>query len=55
MRAKDYYKNEIIKKINEVDDETFLRRLDKLINVILKIDNDWVLQQFERFINNIQK
>lgn len=55
MKESDYYKDKITETVNNMDDVIFLRRLYKLIQVITKIDNDWMLNQFDKFIINIQK
>lgn len=53
MKGSDYYKNEIIEMVSNTDDAVFLKRLYKLIQIIVKIDDDWMLHQLDRFINNI--
>lgn len=55
MKGSDYYKDKIIEIVSSTDDAVFLRRLYKLIHVVIKIDNDWILNQFDKFICNIQK
>ena len=47
------YKEKIIEMVSANDDIVFLRRLYKLIQIIIKIDDDWILTQFDRFIENI--
>ena len=55
MKESDYYKDKIIEIIANTDNAVFLRRLYKLIQVVIKIDNDWILTQFDKFVDNIQK
>ena len=55
MKDSDYYKDKIIEMVSSTDDAVFLRRLYKLIQVIIKIDNEWILNQFDKFIDNIRK
>ncbi len=54
MKNSDY-RDKIIEAVSGIDDAVFLCRLYKLIQVILKIDNEWILNQFDKFIENIQK
>lgn len=55
MNGADHYKDKITEIVYSTDDVVFLRRLYKLIQVIVKIDNDWILNQFDKFIENIQR
>lgn len=55
MKESDSYRDKIIEMVSSTDNAVFLRRLYKLIQVIVKIDNDWILNQFDKFIDNIQK
>jgi hypothetical protein len=55
MKDSDYYKDQIVELVQNTDDIVFLRRLYKLILVIVKIDNDWILNQLDKFVENIQK
>ena len=54
MKKTDY-QDKIVELVCSVDDPVFLRRLYKLITIIMKIDNDWILRQFDMFLDNIQK
>ncbi len=54
MKESDY-RGKIIEAVNGIDDAVFLRRLYKLIHVITKIDNEWILNQLDKFVDNIQK
>lgn len=54
MKNSDY-KGRIIEAVSGIDDEALLRRLYKLIQVIFRIDNEWILNQFDKFVDNIQK
>lgn len=54
MKESDY-RGKIIEAVNGIDDAVFLRRLYKLIQVVVKIDNDWILNQFDKFVENIQR
>ena len=53
MNDSNYYKDKIIEIITSYDDIVFLRRMYKLIQIIVKVDNDWILNQFDKFIDNI--
>lgn len=55
MKDADFYRTKIIQIVNSTNDVVFLRRLYKLIRIILRIDNEWILNQIERFLDNIQK
>ena len=55
MKDSNFYRNQIVELVQNTDDIVFLRRLYKLIRIIIKIDNDWMLKQFDKFIDNIQK
>ena len=55
MNESDYYKDKITEIVYKTDDAVFLRRLYKLIQVIVKIDNDWIMNQFDKFVDNIQR
>ena len=55
MKDSDYYKDKIIEMVSGTDDAVFLHRLYKLIQVVVKIDNEWILNQFDKFIDNIRK
>jgi hypothetical protein len=55
MMKNSDYRDKIIEAVSGIDDAVFLCRLYKLIQVILKIDNEWILNQFDKFIENIQK
>lgn len=55
MKDADFYRTNIIKIVNSTNDVVFLRRLYKLISVVLRIENEWILNQIERFLDNIQK
>ena len=54
MKNSDY-RDKIIEVVSGIDDAVFLRRLYKLIQVVVKIDNDWILNQFDKFVENIQR
>jgi len=53
MNDSNYYKDKIIEIITSYDDIVFLRRMYKLIRIIVKVDNDWILNQIDKFIDNI--
>lgn len=55
MKEVDNYREQITKMVYGIDDAVFLRRLYKLINIIIKIDDEWILTQFDRFVDNIQR
>ena len=54
MKESDY-KDKIVELVCGIDDSVFLRRLYKLICVLTKIDDTWILKQFDLFLENIQK
>ena len=54
MKDSNYYKKQIIELVQNTDDTIFLRRLYKLMQIIMKIDDAWILNQVDKFINNIQ-
>jgi hypothetical protein len=55
MKDSNFYKDQIVELVQNMDDVVFLRRLYKLILIIIKIDDDWMLKQFDKFIDNIRK
>lgn len=55
MKDSNFYKGQIVELVQNIDDVVFLHRLYKLIRIIIKIDDDWMLRQFDKFIDNIQK
>ena len=55
MESTNFYKTKINRLAKSTNDIAQLRRLYKLMKIILKIDNEWILNQIERFIDNIQK
>lgn len=53
MKNSNYYKDRIIEIITSYDDIVFLRRMYKLIYIITKIDDNWILNQIDKLIDNI--
>jgi len=53
MKNSNYYKDKIIEIITSYGDIVFLRRIYKLIYIITKIDDDWILNQIDKLINKI--
>lgn len=55
MESANFYKTKINRLAKSTNDVMQLRRVYKLMRIILRIDNEWILNQIERFIDNIQK
>ena len=55
MKKAEDYREEIVKLIYSVDDAVFLRRIYKLLCIVIKIDDPWMLKEFDIFLDNIQK